>query len=109
MQLLGFDRFTSGKAANGFTRSGHATNPFNVGIVGNCRDCWTRERELGVEYERLYEVSLEEFREARRRRELDHDEAEEGGIPSRKGHGLSQKLSLGLGIGGPSAHGSGWI
>jgi palmitoyltransferase ZDHHC13/17 len=103
MQLLGFDRFTSGKAANGLARSGHAANPFNMGIVGNCRDFWTRGRELGVEYERLYEVPPEGFREARRRRELDHDEAEESGIPGRKGHGLRQKLLLGLGIGGPSA------
>ena len=36
MQLVGFDRFTSGKAANDLTRTGHATNPFNVGVVGNC-------------------------------------------------------------------------
>ncbi|KAH9969403.1 hypothetical protein BGW80DRAFT_1461693 [Lactifluus volemus] len=83
MQLFGFDRFTSGKMANGFARSGHAANPFNMCIVGNCRDFWTRGCEL------------------------DHDEAEEGEIPGRKGHGLRQKLFLGLEIGGPSARGSG--
>lgn len=104
MQLLGFDRFTSGKAANGLARAGHAANPFNVGIVGNCRDFWTRGRELGVEYERLYEIPVEGFREARRRRE--REEAEEGGVgvgSGRKGPGLRQTLLLGLGIGGPSA------
>ncbi|KAH9052196.1 DHHC palmitoyltransferase-domain-containing protein [Lactarius vividus] len=100
MQLVGFDRFTSGKAANGLARAGHATNPFNVGVVGNCRDFWTRGRELGVEYDRLYEIPAEGFREARRRRE--REEAEEAGV-GRKGHGLRQKLLLGLGIGGASA------
>ncbi|KAF8256806.1 hypothetical protein EI94DRAFT_1693750 [Lactarius quietus] len=100
LQLVGFDRFTSGKAANGLARAGHATNPFNVGIVGNCRDFWTRGRELGVEYDRLYEIPVEGFQEARRRRE--REEAEEAGV-GRKGHGLRQKLMLGLGIGGASA------
>ena len=104
MQLLGLDRFTSGKAANGLARAGHAANPFNAGVVGNCRDFWTRGRELGVEYERLYEIPVEGLREAKRRRE--HEEGEEVGMISggtRKGPGLRQKLLLGLGIGGPSA------
>jgi len=107
MHLLGFDRFTSGRAANGLARAGHAANPFNVGIVGNCRDFWTRGRELGVEYERLYEIPAEGLREARTRRE--REEAEDGGgggsggLVGRKGQGLRQKLLLGLGIGGPSA------
>jgi len=100
LQLVGFDRFTSGKAANGLARAGHATNPFNVGVVRNCRDFWTRGRELGVEYDRLYEIPVEGFHEARRRRE--REEAEEAGV-GRKGHGLRQKLMLGLGIGGASA------
>ncbi|KAH9988065.1 hypothetical protein BJV74DRAFT_839836 [Russula compacta] len=108
MQLLGFDRFTSGKAANGLARAGHAANPFNAGIVGNCRDFWTRGRELGVEYERLYEIPVEGLHEAKRRRE--REEGEEAGMiidggsgSARKGQGLRQKLLLGLGIGGASA------
>ncbi|KAF8272664.1 hypothetical protein EI94DRAFT_1795860 [Lactarius quietus] len=100
LELVGFDRFTSGKAANGLERAGHATNPFNVGVVGNCRDFWTRGRELGVEYDRLYEIPVEGFQEARRGRE--REQAEEAGV-GRKGHGLRQKLMLGLGIGGASA------
>ncbi|KAH9996401.1 DHHC palmitoyltransferase-domain-containing protein [Russula compacta] len=104
MQLLGFDRFTSGKAANGLARAGHAANPFNAGIVGNCRDFWTRGRELGVEYERLYEIPVEGLHEAKRRRE--REEGEEAGMiiggGGRKGQGLRQKLLLGLGIGGAS-------
>jgi len=103
MHLLGFDHFTSGKAANGLARAGHATNPFNVGFVGNCRDFWTRGREPGVEYDRLYEIPAEGLREEARRRE--HEEAEEigGGGGGRKGSGLRQKLLLGLVIGGLSA------
>ena len=100
MQLVGFDHFTSGKAANGLARAGHATDLFNVGVVGNCRDFWTRGRELGVEYDRLYEIPVEGFHEARRRREREEVEEADGG---RKGHGLRQKLMLGLGIGGASA------
>ena len=100
LQLIGFDRFTTGKAANGLAGSGHAANPFSVGVVGNCRDFWTRGRELGVEYDRLYEIPTEGFTEARRRRE--REEVEEPGV-GRKGHGLRQKLLLGLGIGGASA------
>lgn len=103
MHLLGFDRFTSGKAANGLARAGHAANPFNVGIVGNCRDFWTRGRELGVEYDRLYEVPAEGLREAKRRREREEAEEVGGGVGGRKGPGLRQKLLLGLGIGGSSA------
>jgi palmitoyltransferase ZDHHC13/17 len=85
MHLLrvGIDRFTSGKAANGLARAGHAANPFSVGIVSNCRDFWTRGRELGVEYDRLYEIPVEGLREAKRR---EREEAEEigGGSGGRK-------------------------
>ena len=101
MQLVGFDRFTSGKAANGLARAGHATNPFNVGVIANCRDFWTRGRELGVEYDRLYEIPQEGFTEARKRREREEVEDPVGG--ARKGHGLRQKLMLGLGIGSAGA------
>jgi len=76
MQLLGFDRFTSGKAANGLARSGHAANPFNMGIVGNCRDFWTRGCEL------------------------DHDEAQESVIPGRKGQGYGRSCCSALGLAG---------
>ena len=81
LQLVGFDHFTSGKATNGLARAGHATNPFNVSIVGNCHDFWTRGQELSVEYDRLYEIPIEGFREARRRRE--REEADEPGLDGR--------------------------
>jgi len=66
MNLLGFDRFTKGKAVNGLARAGKASNPFDLGFVGNCKDFWTKGKELGVEYEQLYDVPLEGFREAKK-------------------------------------------
>ena len=92
MHLVGLDRFTHGKAGSGLARANKASNPFDLGIVANCRDFWSAGRELGVEYERLYEVPAEGFREARRRREL-----EERDEPGRKG--LRDRLMMGLGLG----------
>ena len=67
MNLLGFDRFTKGKAADGLARAAKAPNPFDLGIMGNCKDFWTKGSELGVEYETLYDVPTEGFAEAKRR------------------------------------------
>src|ERR1700712_688230 len=66
MSLLGFDRFTKGKATAGLAMAGKAANPFDLGMIGNCKDFWTSGRELGVEYERLYDVPTEGFKEAKR-------------------------------------------
>ncbi|KAJ6492881.1 hypothetical protein C8R47DRAFT_975549 [Mycena vitilis] len=46
MNLLGLDRFTRGKAGAGLARAGKASNPFDLGAVRNCRDFWTKGREL---------------------------------------------------------------
>lgn len=92
MNLLGFDRFTKGKAADGLARAGKATNPFDLGVVGNCRDFWNAGKELGVEYDKLYNVPLEGFREAKRRRE--REEEEDGGRRS------SGRKGLFMGLGG---------
>ncbi|KAF8637149.1 hypothetical protein AX17_003053 [Amanita inopinata Kibby_2008] len=102
MNLLGFDRFTKGKAVDGLARAGKASNPFDLGIVGNCKDFWTAGRELGVEYEKLYDVPLEGFREVKRRRE--REEMEEGltGRKPRKG------LFMGLGLGRGSSSRAGY-
>ena len=102
MNLLGFDRFTKGKAVDGLARAGKASNPFDLGIVGNCKDFWTAGKELGVQYEVLYDVPLEGFREAKRRRDR---EAEEEGIRkplTRKG------LFMGFGLGRPSGSRGGY-
>jgi len=102
MNLLGFDRFTKGKAVDGLARAGKASNPFDLGIVGNCKDFWTAGKELGVQYEMLYDVPLEGFREAKRRRDR---ESEEDGVrkpSSRKG------LFMGLGLGRSSGSRGGY-
>lgn len=72
LKILGIDRFTEGKAAEGLAKSGKAANPFDLGMLANCRDFWSRGRELGVEYTRLYEVPAGGFKKAvrdRKRRE----------------------------------------
>ncbi len=92
LKLLGLDRFTKGKAVDGMARASKAGNPFDMGCITNCRDFWTRGRELGVEYERLYDVPAEGFREAKRRRDL--EDIDLGPRTKRKG------LFMGLGLGG---------
>lgn len=86
LKLLGLDRFTSrGKAISGLAHAtrGDVSNPFDLGVRSNCVDFWTRGKELGVEYERLYEIpeaGRGGFRRVvaeRKRRE--RDEAARGG------------------------------
>ncbi|CCM05820.1 uncharacterized protein FIBRA_08054 [Fibroporia radiculosa] len=104
MNILGFDRFTKGKAADGLARAGTAPNPFDLGVVGNCKDFWTTGRELGVEYDRLYDVPLEGFTEAKRRRH--REEADDGhGEGGRKSLRKSLLMGFGLGRGGSSRSG----
>lgn len=100
MNLLGFDRFTKGKAADGLARAARAPNPFHLGVVGNCKDFWTMGAELGVEYERLYDVPPEGFLEAKRRRVRDDGDDAAGGRKS-----LRQSLLMGLGLGRSSRSG----
>jgi palmitoyltransferase ZDHHC13/17 len=101
MNLLGFDRFTKGKAVDGLARAGKASNPFDLGIVGNCKDFWTAGKELGVKYEMLYEVPLEGFREAKRRRE-----EEEDGVAKKPAN--RKGLFMGIGLGRPSGSRGGY-
>ncbi|KAI0341166.1 zf-DHHC-domain-containing protein [Trametopsis cervina] len=96
MNLLGFDRFTKGKAADGLARAHKAPNPFHVGIVGNCQDFWTAGRVLGVEYDKLYDVPPEGFVEAKRRRV--REEGEEGASGGR-GKSLRNTLLMSVGLG----------
>ncbi|KAI1787384.1 palmitoyltransferase AKR1 [Ganoderma leucocontextum] len=103
MSLLGFDRFTKGKAADGLARAAKAPNPFDLGMIGNCKDFWTSGRELGVEYERLYDVPPEGFQEAKRRRVREEGEDPHVNDGGRKS--LRSKLMMGLGFGGRSRGG----
>ncbi|KAF9033131.1 DHHC palmitoyltransferase-domain-containing protein [Panaeolus papilionaceus] len=93
MNLLGFDRFTKGRAVDGLARAGKASNPFDMGMVSNCRDFWTAGKELGVEYEKLYDVPSEGFREAKLRRMREEDEDGLRKPAGRKG------LFMGFGLG----------
>ncbi|KAG8908849.1 palmitoyltransferase akr1 [Tulasnella sp. 403] len=79
LTVLGFDRFTRGKAADGLAKAANAPNPFDLGWIGNCKDFWTKGKELGVEYETLYDVPYEGFREAKRRRVQDEEDDGFGG------------------------------
>ena len=101
MHLLGLDRFTKGRATEGLARSRRAHNPFDLGCIGNCKDFWTRGRELGVEYERVYDVPKEGFTEAKHRREIEDDSSLSGGYGSGStGVGtLRKKLTMSLGLG----------
>ncbi|KAF8962212.1 hypothetical protein BDZ97DRAFT_1130838 [Flammula alnicola] len=102
MNLLGFDRFTKGKAVDGLARASKASNPFDMGIVANCKDFWTAGRELGVEYDKLYDVPLEGFREAKIRRGREEDEDGARKPASRKG------LFMGFGLGRASSSRGGY-
>lgn len=99
LNLLGLDRFTRGRAARGLTS--HARNPFDFGVVRNCRDFWSMGKELGVEYGQVYDIPLEGFDEAKRRKEsergdpdLDHD-----GSNTSRSKSLLGKLSMRMGMG----------
>lgn len=100
MNLLGFDRFTKGKAVDGLARAGKASNPFDLGMTGNCKDFWTAGRELGVEYEKLYDVPIEGFKEAKRRQMEDDNESL--AAPGRKSVKKSLFMGFGLGRSGSS-------
>ena len=104
LNILGLDRFTKGKARQGLARASKASNPFDLGISGNCMDFWTTGKELGVEYERLYDVPMEGFSVARdRRRAEERERGEEYG--SGGGRRKASSLLMGLGIGGRSSTG----
>lgn len=59
LTLLGFDRFTRGRAP--IPSTSKVQNPFDKGIVTNCMDFWRAGKELGVEYGELYEVPVGGF------------------------------------------------
>ncbi|KAI0791075.1 palmitoyltransferase AKR1 [Abortiporus biennis] len=103
MNLLGFDRFTKGKAADGLARAAKAPNPFDLGIIGNCKDFWTSGRELGVEYERLYDVPPEGFVEAKRKRQREDGDDDNAGRKS-----VRKSLLMGFGLGRGSSSRSGY-
>lgn len=79
LKILGIDRFTKGKAAEGLAHAGDVPNPFDLGMYGNCVDFWSRGRELGVSYERLYSIPDGGFRKAVRDRKRSEKDASAAG------------------------------
>ncbi|KAF8438462.1 DHHC palmitoyltransferase-domain-containing protein [Boletus edulis BED1] len=107
LNLLGLDRFTRGRAAHGLalaSSSPRSRNPFDFGVVRNCKDFWTMGKEVGVEYGHVYDVPLEGFEEAKKRREMDRGEVEHEHDPS-VGRSKGLLATLGLRMGGSSRRG----
>ncbi|KIO00060.1 hypothetical protein M404DRAFT_1004173 [Pisolithus tinctorius Marx 270] len=97
LNLVGLDRFTRGRAAHGLalgSSSARARNPFDLGLVRNCRDFWTMGKEVGVDYGQVYDVPPEGFEEGKRKRDAERGEFErdhDGGSRSKR---LLAKLGL---------------
>lgn len=65
LAIVGLDLYTRGRGAEGMAKAaekGGGNNPFDVGLVRNCTDFWTRGKTLGVDYQTLWEVPPEGFR-----------------------------------------------
>ncbi|KAG7531769.1 hypothetical protein FFLO_04138 [Filobasidium floriforme] len=61
LQLLGLDRFTKGAAGRGMRLAEEGGgNPFDMGIVTNCEDFWTRGQALDIDYKELYSIPNED-------------------------------------------------
>ncbi|KIN97759.1 hypothetical protein M404DRAFT_31968 [Pisolithus tinctorius Marx 270] len=79
LNLVGLDRFTRGRAAHGLalgSSSARAQNPFDLGLVCNCRDFWTMGKEVGVDYGQVYDVPPEGLEEGKRKRDAEWGEFE---------------------------------
>ena len=87
LRLLGLDRFTRGNAARALAYANPSLNPFNMGVIANCSDFWTKGKKVGVQYESLYEVPPEGFRAAKDRREVRDDEDASSPIGNSKRRG----------------------
>ncbi|KAF8310689.1 hypothetical protein DL93DRAFT_1583077 [Clavulina sp. PMI_390] len=83
LRLLGLDRFTRGSAASTLLArpssrpGGPPKNPFDLGVIANCMDFWTKGGEVGVRYEAVYDVPPEGFKAAKVRAKREADEREE--------------------------------
>ena len=64
LSIVGLDLYTKGRAAEGISKADGSSNPFDLGIVRNCTDFWTRGRTLGVDYVSLYDIPPEGFARA---------------------------------------------
>lgn len=77
LKILGIDRFTSGHATKSLlAHSSLADNPFDLGLISNCNDFWSRGGRLGVDYERLYSIPVGGFNRHRGRGNMNYDRVE---------------------------------
>ena len=96
LKILGIDRFTSGKAAEGLlATSTVVANPFDLGCYLNVLDFFRRGREVGVDYTRLYEVPEGGFVRARRERKRREREEKEGRREEGAGAAARKKGNVG--------------
>lgn len=84
LAIVGLDLYTKGRGAEGMVKAAEKSgaNPFDVGLMRNCTDFWTRGRTLGVEYEKLYDLPPEGFRAViaqRKRMQKEAGSARQGG------------------------------
>ncbi|KIN97751.1 hypothetical protein M404DRAFT_31962 [Pisolithus tinctorius Marx 270] len=97
LNLVGLDRFTRGRAAHGLalgSSSARAWNPFDLGLVRNCRDFWTMGKEVGVDYGQVYDVPAEGFEEGKRKRDAERGEFERDHDGGSRSKSLLAKLGL---------------
>ena len=99
LKILGIDRFTSGKAAEGLlATSTVVANPFDLGCYLNVLDFFKRGREVGVDYTRLYDIPEGGFARARRERKRREREEKEGrteNVTVAGGQAARKKMSVG--------------
>lgn len=100
LNLVGLDRFTRGRAAHGLalgSSSARARNPFDLGVVRNCRDFWTMGKEVGVDYGQVYDVPPEGFEEAKMKRGIERGEFERDHDAGGRTKSLLGRLGLRMG------------
>lgn len=89
LAIVGLDLYTRGGGAEGMLRANNekdkGTNPFDVGIIRNCTDFWTRGKTLGVDYEKLFDLPPEGYPAliAKRKRMKESQKESDGVLRSR--------------------------
>jgi len=59
LSVVGLDLYTRGKAGEGLKRASAASNPFDHGLLANCKDFWSKGQDLAIDYTTLYDLPAE--------------------------------------------------
>ncbi|TKY89467.1 hypothetical protein EX895_001998 [Sporisorium graminicola] len=59
LSVVGLDLYTRGKAGEGLKRASAAGNPFDQGLLSNCKDFWSKGQDLALDYTTLYDLPAE--------------------------------------------------